>query len=197
MPTLTPSELLQLHEIAMEHATSIAKLYGYEQFVQDPELSAMLDHDRRKSETHYQEIIEMARGDASSRAQLDGGLEPSQRGRGFNSATRPVQPKPQQGFSDRTIAQDCLSCNKQMAVRSMFAATECSHVGLRRALSEMARYHLDAAFEFYRFMEHKGWYSPLKANENPEHWFEQTHEPMSQGQWGERGDWATASGMPS
>ncbi|MBX5466155.1 MAG: spore coat protein [Firmicutes bacterium] len=179
MAKLTPSEYLQIHEIASSHATLLAKLTGYLSFVQDPDLEHMLESARRKAETHYRELIEIAQGESLDRKfeGLDGGLQ----GRPRNLPARspaPVQPRAGQGFSDRTIASDCLDCNKSMAVRTIWAATEISHVGLRRALSEMSRFHLDAAYEFYKFMEQKGWYVPLGANENPERWFQQHHQQM-------------------
>ncbi|MCL6564480.1 MAG: spore coat protein [Firmicutes bacterium] len=197
MPRLTPSEYLQMHEIASSYATLISKVTGYLSFVSDPDLEHMLESARRKAETHYRELIDISQGESLSGKfeNMDGGLQ----GRPRNAATRsaaPVQPRAGQGFSDRTIASDCLDCAKSLAVRTIWAATEISHVGLRRALSEMSRFYLDAAYEFYRFMEQKGWYVPLGANENPERWFQQHHQQMistyQESEWGNPG-----AAMPS
>lgn len=198
MPKLTPSELLQIHEIASSHATAIAKITGYLSFVQDPELQTLLEHQRRKTETHYRELIDIANGEPLDRRfeNLDGGLSGRTRMMPSRSA-RPIQPKAGQGFSDRTIASDCLEYAKTMAVRAIWAATEISHVGLRRALSEMSRFHLDAAYEFYRFMEQKGWYVPLGPTDNPERWFQQNHEQLISAVYPEE-EWANPpSGLPS
>ncbi len=180
MPKLTPSELLQIHEIGSAQATLVAKTQGYLDLIQDPDLETMVDHERRKAQIHYDELIEIASGGSLNQRfeNLDGGLQGRPRGLA-NQSPKAVQPKFTQGFSDRTIAADLLDCGKTMAVRAIWAASEISHVGLRRALSEMSRYYLDAAYEFYRFMEQKGWYTPLAAGENAERWFQQNHEPMT------------------
>jgi spore coat protein CotF len=180
MPELTPSELLQIHEIALSHDACIEKLSAYLSMVQDPELATMIRHARQKVTTHYEEIIDIAEGAPLNRRfeQLDGGLSGRSR-RDLSQSTTAVQPEPRRGFSDRTIATDCLDSAKNMAVRAIWAATEVSHVGLRRALSEMSRFHLDSAYEFYKYMEQQGWYAPLKAGENPEKWFRETHRSMS------------------
>lgn len=183
MPKLTPSELLQIHEIASEHATGIAKMSGYLTFAQDPHLETLLDHNRRKVETHYHELIDFATGETLDRRfeNLDGGLSGGRSRATAGRPGKPVQPTVNPEFSDRTIAADCLNDAKHMAVRTVMAATEVSHAGLRRALSEMSRYHLDAAFEFYQYMEQKGWYVPLGTNENPERWFRQHHDQFLAG----------------
>ena len=94
MPKLTPSEFLQIHEIASSDATLIAKISGYLPFVQDSDLATMLEHERRKAETHYHELIEIANGDSIDRKfeNLDGGLQGRPKGMPNRSA-RPVQPQ--------------------------------------------------------------------------------------------------------
>jgi len=83
-----------------------------------------------------------------------------------------------------------------MTIRTIWAATEASHVGLRRAFSEMSRYYLDSAYEFYKFMEQKGWYVPLESAENAERWFQQNHVPNPAFSEVEN-NWARSSDMPS
>ena len=197
MPKLTPSELLQIHEIASAQATLIAKARGYLNMIQDPDLETMVDHERRKAQIHYDELIEIAGGGSLDQRfeNMDGGLQGRPRGVA-NASPKPIQPKSGQGFSDRTIAADLLSCGKNMAVRTIWAATESSHVGLRRALSEMSRYYLDAAYEFYRFSEQKGWYVPLAAGENATRWFQQNHEPMTTA-GRQEAEWASTNSTPS
>lgn len=198
MPKLTPSEFQQLHEIASAAATHIAKTTGFLSFVQDSDLRTMIENERRKAESHYNELIEIANGESIDRKfeNMDGGLQGRPRGMA-SRAPSPVQPKVGQGFSDRTIASDLLDFSKTMAVRDIWAATEISHVGIRRALSEMARYHLDAAYELYRFMEQKGWYVPLGFSDNAERWFRQNHEQMLSAQYQDN-DWANANqNLPS
>lgn len=199
MPKLTSSEFQQIHEIATADATLIAKATGFLSFVQDSDLKSMVENERRKAETHYNELIDIANGESLNQKfeQLDGGLK----GRPRTSASQspsPVQPKVGQGFSDRVIAADLLDYSKSMTVRTIWAATEISHVGIRRALSEMARYHLDAAYEFYRFMEMKGWYVPLGATDNAEQWFRQNHEQLVASTHGSAhtdGDWTGANAV--
>jgi spore coat protein CotF len=178
MPELTPSEFMQMHELALSYATAIEKASAYLSFVRDRDLESMLRHARQKLESHYEELLEISSGESLDRQfkQMDGGLSP--RARGQARQIHPVQPEPQQGLSDRTIATDCLIDAKGFAVKTIWAATEISHVGLRRALSEMSRYHLDAAYEFYRFMEQQGWYIPLKPRESAQSWFRETHKPL-------------------
>lgn len=182
MTKLTPSELLQIHEIATSHATEIEKLNGFLPFATDSDLSTMLEHERRKAEAHYHELIDIANGDSLDRRfeALDGGLTGRPRGVPPRSP-EPVQPQAGTSFSDRTIASDCLDFSKSMAVRCIWAATEISHVGIRRALSEISRYHLDAAYEFYRFMERKGWYVPLHHDDSATQWFQNTHQQIAAG----------------
>jgi spore coat protein CotF len=181
MPELTPSELLQIHEVALAHAIAIEKAAVYTAMAKDPDLAAMLRHSRQKKEAHYQELVDISQGAPLDRRfeQMDGGLAGRPRQAG-GASTQPLQPEPQRAaFSDRTIAGDCLNDAKTMAVRAIWAATEISHVGLRRALSEMARYHLDEAYEFYRYMEQQGWYVPLRPGENAQQWFRETHRPLA------------------
>ncbi|MHB1612594.1 MAG: spore coat protein [Sulfobacillus sp.] len=198
MPKLTPSEFQQIHEIASSDATLIAKTTGFLSFAQDSDLRSMIEYERRKAETHYSELIDIANGESIDRKfeNLDGGLQ----GRPRSMMPKPpsaVQPKSGQGFTDRTIASDLLDFSKNMSVRAIWAATEISHVGIRRALSEMARYHLDAAYEFYRFMEQKGWYVPLGFSDNAERWFRQNHEQMISAHYQEN-DWSNANpNLPS
>jgi len=197
MPQLNPAELLAIHEMATTLATDINKLTAYLSFVDDPHLEAMLRHARQKAETHYHELIDLANGESLNRRfeGLDGGLSGRPKGMPSQSPT-PVRPRVESGFSARTIASDCLSCNKNMAVRALWFATEASHVGLRRAFSEMSRYYLDAAYEFYKFMEQQGWYVPLEAQDNPSDWFRRNHEQMTAFIQTE-GDWNRSPGMPS
>ncbi|PSR19876.1 MAG: spore coat protein [Sulfobacillus acidophilus] len=201
MPKLTAQEYQQLHEIATADATLIAKATGFLSFVQDSDLKSMVENERRKAEMHYNELIDIANGESLNQKfeQLDGGLKGRPRNASMQSPT-PIQPKSGQGFTDRIIAADLLDYSKSMTVRCIWAATEITHVGIRRALSEMARYHLDAAYEFFKFMEQKGWYVPLGANENAEQWFRQNHEQIISAHMSGRqeSDWVSANApMPS
>ncbi|MCY0879905.1 MAG: spore coat protein [Firmicutes bacterium] len=198
MPKLTPAELLSIHEIADSLATDVAKLTAYQSFVDDPHLSTMLHHAYQKAQAHYQELIDLASGESLDRRfeNMDGGL--SGRPKGLpQQAPSPVRPQVQAGFfSARTIAADCLSCAKNMAIRTIWAATEASHVGLRRAFSEMSRFYLDSAYEFFRYMEQKGWYVPLEANESAERWFQQNHSQRTV--YGEfEPNWVRPADIPS
>jgi hypothetical protein len=179
MPELTPSELLQIHEMAQASAGEVEKMSAYLSFVQDPELEALLYHHRQKVEAHYQELVDLGRGAPSDRRfeRLDGGLT-GRGGDGVPRRTAPARAERERGLSDRTIVGDLLQCSKMMTVRAVWAATEISHVGLRRALSEISRYYLDAAYEVYRYMERQGWYTALAAGEKPEAWFRDTHQPL-------------------
>ncbi|MGC8488499.1 MAG: spore coat protein [Clostridia bacterium] len=178
MPALTPSELLQVHEVAMACANQLEKSDAYLAFVENPNLEALLRHHRQKARSHYEELVEMARSATTARAEgMDGGLPYRERGRAGNP--EPLRPRREAGFSDRTIATDLLIGAKSMAVNAVGAATEMSHVSLRRALSEMSRYYLDAAYEVYRFMEQEGWYTPLRTDQSADSWFRETHEPIA------------------
>jgi hypothetical protein len=179
MPELTPSELLQLHEISMACANQVEKMSAFLNFVQDPELESLVYHQRQKAEAHYQELIDLGRGASADRRfeRLDGGL-PSRNPDGAARRQGAVRPERDRGIHDRTIVGDMLQCSKMMAVRAVWAATEVSHVGLRRALSEISRYYLDAAYEVYRYMERQGWYIPLAPGEKADNWFRDTHQPM-------------------
>ena len=180
MSELTASEVLQIHEIALSHDACIEKLTAYLSMARDPELVSMLRHARQKETAHYDELIDIGEGAPLNRRfeDMDGGLSGRSRRESAQPIT-PIQPEFGRGMSDRTIVTDCLDGSKTLAVRCIWAATEVSHVGLRRALSEMSRYHLDAAYEFYRYMEQQGWYPTLKAGENPEAWLRETHKPIA------------------
>jgi hypothetical protein len=179
MPELTPSELLQVHEMALACSNETEKASAYLGFVQDPELASLLAHYRQKAAAHYDELIELGRGASTSRQfeSLDGGLK-GRRRQASPDRVSPLRPERRTGFDERIVANDLLQCTKMMAIRGVWAATEISHVGLRRALSEMSRYYLDAAYEMYRYMEQQGWYTPLAPGERATTWFRDTHEPM-------------------
>jgi hypothetical protein len=180
MSPLTPSELLQIHELTRSQDAGIEKLTAYLGTARDPELQSMLRHARQKCVTQYQELLSVAEGTPLPRNVdgLDGGLA-GRSHRDSTASVSPVRPEFAAGLSDRTIACDLLDGAKSMAVRAIWAATEVSHIGLRRALSDIARYYLDAAYEFYRYMEQQGWYSPLQAGDNAERWFRDTHKPVA------------------
>jgi spore coat protein CotF len=181
MSELTPSELLQLHEMAVACSNQTEKASAYLAFVQDPELESLVRNYRQKTAAHYEELIDLGRGAPTSRQfeSMDGGLS-GRRTKAPRERVNPLRPERQTGFEDRTVASDLLQSSKMMAVRGIWAATELSHVGLRRALSEMSRYYLDAAYEMYRYNEQQGWYTPLAAGERASSWFRDTHEPTRQ-----------------
>jgi hypothetical protein len=74
---------------------------------------------------------------------------------------------------------DCLVDCKTAATTYMTVATEASQPQLRRTLADIARQHLESAYELYKIAEQHGWYPSLKPQESPEEWLRSTHLPPS------------------
>lgn len=178
---ITVSEALGLHELMLQDAAMIDKLAVYVHEAQSRELESIFQTNLRKFEQNYNELIGFAGGEShlagTAGTRFSSGQFPSEGGQTASHQT--VRPQPVGRLQDRTMLMDCLVASKQLAVSSVTVATECSSTSLRRALVDIARHHLEMAYDLYKVAEHHGWYPELKAHENPGQWLRSTHLPIS------------------
>ena len=177
---LTVSEAMGLHEVLLETANTVEKLAFYADETQNHELETVFHAHERMFERTYQELLGFAQGNSTHQAAF------TQPGMSHNSAQggqkpnrQTIRPEPTGRIEDRTMVMDCLVDCKEMAVASMKVATEASLPSLRRTLADIARQHLDSAFELYKIAEQHGWYPSLKPHESPEEWLRSTHLPLT------------------
>lgn len=175
-------EALGLHEMLQSLAVAIEKLSVYEEEARSDELRYLAADICREAEQDYEELRDIVEGAGMAgmlRTAEDGWhdeIRPRLEGR-TRAPLKPVQPRTTGRLSDRAMVTDMLECCKQIAVKAVFFATEMSHQSIRRALAELSRKHLDAAFKIYKFMERSGWYPQLQSGESPEQWLTDTHRP--------------------
>lgn len=178
---ITVSEALGLHELMLQDAAMIDKLAVYVHEAQSRELESIFQTNLRKFEQNYNELIGFAGGESHFAGTAGTRVSSGQfQSEGTQKAShQTVRPQPMGRLQDRTMLMDCLVASKQLAVSSVTVATECSNISLRRTLVDIARHHLEMAYDLYKVAEQHGWYPELKAHENPGQWLRSTHLPIS------------------
>lgn len=178
---ITVSEAMGLHELMLQDATMIDKLAVYVHEAQSRDLESIFQTNLRKFEQNYNELIGFAGGESHFAGTAGTSFSPGRvQSAGSQTAShQTVRPQPAGRLQDRTMLMDCLVACKQLAVSSVTVATECSNISLRRTLVDIARHHLEMAYDLYKVAEQHGWYPELKAHENPGQWLRSTHLPIS------------------
>ena len=175
---LTVSEAMGLHEILLATSNTVEKLAFYADETRSHEFETVFHAHERTFERTYDELLGFARGSGTQETgipQTGVGYRGTQGGQKPQRQT--ISPEPTGRLEDRTMVLDCLVDCKTLAVTSMTVATEASMPALRRTLADIARQHLDSAFELYKIAEQHGWYPSLKPQESPEQWLVSTHLP--------------------
>ena len=175
---LTVSEAMGLHEVLLGTSNTLEKLAFYADETRSHELETVFRAHERAFERTYQELLGFARGTGAQETgttQYGSHFRGSQGGQAPNRQT--IRPEPTGRIEDRTMVLDCLVDCKTLAVTSMTVATEASQPALRRTLADIARQHLESAYELYKIAEQHGWYPSLKPHDSPEEWLRSTHLP--------------------
>ena len=170
---LTQKEVLNLPELLNAHAAMIERAAVEQEMCQDAQLRQILERHAQVCRRHHgmlQWMLDRAQGQAAGdhpaghyRADVPGngtytqgfqGFEPYRPGAGAGGGRR---------IGDRALAIGCLEMNKHLALTATWMALESAHPDVRRALMDVARDHVEMAFELFNFLQQRQWYATPAA----------------------------------
>ncbi|HEY8449244.1 MAG TPA: spore coat protein [Bacillota bacterium] len=174
---LSQKEVLNLPDLLNAHAAAIERGAVEQEQCQDEQLRQILQRHAQVFRQHHQaltSVLQRYGGDHGGRGPGAnavgpvgqggiGGYSPQGIGQGDRLANfnqfEPYQPQiNQRRLSDRTIAQGCLDCNKHLAMTCTIMALEAATPEIRRLLMDMARDHVEMAYELFSYLEQHRWY---------------------------------------
>ncbi|MBX6379000.1 MAG: spore coat protein [Clostridia bacterium] len=166
---ISQKEFLNLTDILNSHASAIECLNADIQDTQDGQLRQILQNHERVYRQHYDALVNVARqrgidGSAAVGYSPQLGMQGGFVGNvgGFQAF------QPQTGgkrVSDRAIAVGCLDRCKQNALTLTWAAIESATPDVRRLFLDMARDHVEMAFELFAFLNQRQWYPVPAVNQ--------------------------------
>jgi spore coat protein CotF len=151
-------EMMEIHEVLTAEIDGINTMQLYRQFVRDPQLRQMLDHQLQFMMNAYNNLVQLVQAHGAGQA------VPYRSVRQFTPMYGLDHPDPQspnaspQQMDDRDVASGMLGIHKNGAMKQMLGALECADPNLRRALQQGAMNCAEQAYEVWQYMNEKGYY---------------------------------------
>lgn len=168
---LTQKELLNLPELLNAHAAMMEKASFEQSTCQDPRLRDIIGRHAQVYRRHFdrlQGILNRSRGATVN--QTAAPYHAPVDGQGAGSFTQGFQqfepyrgPMDARRVSDRAVAIGCLEMNKHTALTATWMALEAANPEVRHALMDVARDHVEMAFEMFAYLQQHQWYAAPAA----------------------------------
>ncbi len=169
-------ETMQVHEVLSGMIEGINRFNLYRPFIQDSQLSSIMDRHLQFMNQTYDNIISYLQNRGTITTMPYHGTRKPSVSYGLSNPA-PMHPnRSPQALNDRDVAMGMLAYHKCSAIISTLAALECADPALRQLMQNSANSCMNEAWECFAYMNEKGMYQVPTMLPNTTYTFINTYQ---------------------